>query len=232
MMKSMMKTLALVLALVMVVCCFAACGNDAKPADKDDMGTTVPGATEPTNEPEATDPEPSVPVDDGKKEYKITVTDANGNPLEGVMVQICKEGSTCFTPTRTNDKGVATWRLDEAGDYYGTVSSVEEGMPKEYFGDGDEVTLVYQTQQDTKKEYKIVVTDAEGNPVSGVLVQVCKEGSTCFVPTRTNEQGEATWKLDQASDYYGTVSSIEEGMPKEYFGDGFQVTLVYIPSVG
>ena len=230
-MNKMMKILALVLALAMMTCFLAACGKDNQTDDNkaNDKGSV----TEPnTTEPQGTEPdgsEPSTTPDDGKKEYKITVTDSNGNPMSGVLVQICKEGSTCFTPTRTNDQGVATWRLDEGADYYGTVSSSEPGMPKEYFVDKTEVTLVYEIE--TKKEYKIVVKDSDGNPVSGVLVQVCKEGSTCFTPTRTNDDGFAVWKLDAASDYYGTVSSLEEGMPKEFFGDAFEVVLVYNPPV-
>lgn len=144
-MNKMMKILALVLALAMMTCFLAACGKDNQ---TDDNNANDKGAvTEPnTTEPQGTEPEgsePSTTPDDGKKEYKITVTDSNGNPMSGVLVQICKEGSTCFTPTRTNDDGFAVWKLDAASDYYGTVSSLEEGMPKEFFGDAFEVVLVY-----------------------------------------------------------------------------------------
>jgi hypothetical protein len=235
----MMKILALVLALVMMTSCLAACGKDTDTSKNSGSANetkgTEPQGTEPQGtEPQGTEPEgtePTTPPDDGKKEYKVFVTDAAGNPLTGVTVQICKDGSTCFNPIKTNEQGVAVWLLDDADDYYGTVSSVEEGMPKVYFGDDYEVTLVYGAEKDSKKEYKIIVTDSEGNPLSGILVQICKEGSTCFIPTRTNDQGFATWKLDEAADYYGTVSSIEEGMPKEYFGDKFEVSLVYNPPV-
>ena len=143
-MKNLMKILCLVLALAMMVCCLAACGQDAETNDPDP--TTAP--TTPS-EPAPTDPAPTDPVDD-KKEYKVCVVDSEGNPVAGVLVQVCKEGSTCFTPTRTNEQGFATWKLVEAADYYGTISSTEEGMPKEYFGSNFEVTLVYD-----------VVTDAE-----------------------------------------------------------------------
>ena len=137
-MKTMMKIMALVLAIVMVAGCLAACGSDqTKPTEPE--ATTKP--TTPT-EPAPTDPAPTDPVDT-KKEYKVIVVDAEGNPVEGVLVQVCKEGSTCFTPSRTNADGFAVWELDEAADYYGTVSSTEEGMPKETFGDKFEVTLVY-----------------------------------------------------------------------------------------
>ena len=136
-MKTMMKILCLVLAVVMGAGCLAACGQDEPKATEPDTTTAPSNPTDPT------EPDPTDPPADNKKEYKITVTDSEGNPVSGVLVQICKEGSTCFTPARTNEQGVATWKLDEATDYYGTVSSLEEGMPKETFGDKFEVTLVY-----------------------------------------------------------------------------------------
>ena len=138
-MKTMRRILSLILALVMVAGCLAACGNDGeKPTEPE--ATAAP--TNPTNPTDPTDPtDPTEP--DTKKEYKVKVVDDQGNPVSGVLVQICKEGSTCFTPSRTNDEGFATWSLEEAGDYYGTVSSLEEGMPKENFSEGFEVTLVY-----------------------------------------------------------------------------------------
>ena len=136
-MKTMMKILCLVLAMIMVAGCMAACTKDEPKATEPETTTAPSNPTDPT-EPDPTDP----PVDT-KKEYKVIVTDSEGNPVSDVLVQICKEGSTCFTPARTNDDGFATWKLDEAADYYGTVSSAEEGMPKEYFGDKFEVTLVY-----------------------------------------------------------------------------------------
>lgn len=238
-MKTMMKILALVLALMMVTCCFAACGKDGQ-TDKGSDPSNATKATEPQDtKPQGTEPQPSdpqvtdptTPPGDGKKEYKVYVKDTAGNPLAGVLVQICKEGSTCFTPTRTNEQGFASWTLDDAEDYYGTISSMDEEMPKEYFGDQYEVTLVYSAAQNSKKEYKVTVKDSDGNPVAGVLVQVCKEGSTCYTPAVTNDDGYAVWQLDQADDYYGTVSSLEEGMPKQNFEDGFEVVLIYNPPV-
>lgn len=219
-MKTMMKILCLVLALIMVAGCLAACGEDAPKATEPDT-TTAPSKPTDPSEPAPTDP----PVDDGKKEYKIKATNPDGNPVEGALLQICKEGATCYTPTRTNDQGVATWRLDEAADYYGTFSSSVPGMPKENFGADFEVTIVLDS-------YKIKVVDTNGDPVVGLKVCVGKEGcSEYFTPVVTNDQGEAVFMLPIFADFYGTVSSTEEGMPKENFGDKFEVTLVYNPPV-
>lgn len=218
-MKTMMKILCLILAMVMVAGCLAACAQD-EPKTTDPETTTAP-----SNPTDPTKPDPTDPVDDGKKEFKVMTTDPDGNSVSGVLVQICKEGSTCFTPARTNDEGYAVWSLEEAVDYYGTFSSTVEGMPKVYFGTDFEVTIVV-------KAYKIKVVDANGDPVVGLQVQVGKEGcDTFFTPTKTNDQGEAVWMLPILDDFYGTVSSNEEGMPKETFGDKFEVTLVYNPPV-
>ena len=136
-MKTMMKILCVVLAMIMMAGCMAACTKDEPKATEPETTTA------PSNPADPTEPDPTDPPVDTKKEYKVIVIDSEGNPVSGVLVQICKEGSTCFTPSRTNDDGFATWKLDEAADYYGTVSSTEEGMPKEYFSDKFEVTLVY-----------------------------------------------------------------------------------------
>ena len=137
-MKKTTKIIALLLCAVMMLGIFAGCQTQ----DPTTTGSK-PQATNPSNPTDPSEPDPTDPPADPKKEYKITVIDSEGNPVSGVLVQICKEGSTCFTPTRTNDQGVATWSLNSAADYYGTVSSTEEGMPKEYFGEDFEVTLVY-----------------------------------------------------------------------------------------
>lgn len=128
----MMKLLAALMAMLLIAGCLAACDSAS------DSETTQPSSTAPTN---PSEPEPSQPVDDGKSEYKILLKDSQGNPVTGVMVQICKEGSTCFTPVKTDADGVAVYKLEAAADYYGTVS--KDQTIKEYFSDGFEVTLVY-----------------------------------------------------------------------------------------
>lgn len=41
--------------------------------------------------------------------YKFTVKDANGNPIEGIQVQLCKGSDFCLTPVSTDANGVATF---------------------------------------------------------------------------------------------------------------------------
>lgn len=143
-MKTMMKLMALVMAMLLVVGCFAACTQDNGNGTTTEPSTAPTVPTKPT---EPSDPGDTNPPDDGKKEYKVYVKTEDGTAVSGVWVQICKDGSTCFAPTATDDSGCAVWRLDEAGDYYGTVSALGDNLPKEYFGDGFEVTLIYNPSE-------------------------------------------------------------------------------------
>lgn len=137
-MKTMMKLLALVLTMMMVLC-LVACGNDANPGDTETTGSgETTGPEDTTGDTSETDP-----PDDGKKAYTIVLKDSNGDPVVGVFVNICKEGASCFVPTATDENGAATWRLEEASDYYGSVTSDTEGVTKTYFNSNFEVTIVY-----------------------------------------------------------------------------------------
>ena len=59
-----------------------------------------------------------------------------------------------------------------------------------------------------KVEYKVVVKDSEGNPVSGVRVVVCKD-ETCFNPVVTDANGVAVFMLDESNGYKGKVSKAD-----------------------
>ena len=134
-MKKMMKLLALIMAMMMVLS-LGACSTGGTD------GTTEPSGTEPTVD--TTEPTGTEPTDDGKVEYTIYVEDLKGEPVSGVMVQVCKEGSTCFTPVKTGEDGRAVFRLESATDYYGTVS--KDQTIKEYFEGEFQVTLIYDPQ--------------------------------------------------------------------------------------
>lgn len=132
-MNKMMKLLALVMALVMILC-LAACTED-KPDN------TEPSSSESTTVPTTKPTEPSTePTDNGKKTYTITLKDAQGNPLSGVMVQICLE--SCI-PGMTDANGVATFELVEESGYSAGVSADYDNT-KVYYEDGQyDVTIVW-----------------------------------------------------------------------------------------
>lgn len=83
---------------------------------------------------------------------------------------------------------------------------------------------------DGKTEYKIILVDAEGNPVPSLWVQICKEGDACM-PVQADENGVAMMRLEPATDYYGSIPGAGGVIiDKAYFNDGFEVTLIYNPS--
>lgn len=136
--KKFFLILALVLAMVLCLCaCTTGSGDNTE-------GTTEPSTT--TKPSESTEPS-TEPTDDGKVVYTVIVKDSEGNPVVGEYVQICKEGANCFFPVATDENGAATWRLEEATDYYGSVTSDVEGASKVYFQDKFEVTLVWDAAE-------------------------------------------------------------------------------------
>lgn len=119
-MKNLKKllTLTMILCLILGLC---ACGNNA-------AGETTGSTQEPSTDGQNI---PNVSVDDGKAAYTVKVIDENGDPLSGVMVQICKD--TCL-PGSTNDEGVATFNVLEEDGY--KVSFMV--MPAGYTADAEE----------------------------------------------------------------------------------------------
>lgn len=128
------KTLTGLLSVLCVLLCalvlLCACGGDNNPTDTGSTEVTTeasapvtdPSTNEETN-PE-TDPETVV---DGKVTYTIIVVDADGNPVEGVDVQMCDVDGVCLLPVKTDANGVATFEKDEAT-YYVTIAACPEGF--------------------------------------------------------------------------------------------------------
>jgi hypothetical protein len=104
---------------------------------------TTPAATTPADTTPAATTTADTTVDSGPTEYKVTVVEDGGAPVEGVMVQICF-GGLC-TPAKTNADGVAVFK--KVKDVY-TVKFLG-GVPAGYtceaeefaFGDSTELTI-------------------------------------------------------------------------------------------
>jgi len=130
-MNKMKILLALLLALTMLLC---ACGQkkDTPATTKapEQPGTTA--ATEQTTEPEQTQgatqdtaatTQAATETEAAGTVYTVKVVDENGNPIAGVMVQLCDEA--CW-PAQTNAEGIATWSLEEAN-YKASFMKVPDG---------------------------------------------------------------------------------------------------------
>lgn len=83
-----------------------------EPSEPEETKPTEPEGSEPT---EPDDSQPTEPTEPAGPAYSVTVTDYNGNPKTGVVVQILKDGAVAsMIPVDTN--GVAAADL-EAGNY-------------------------------------------------------------------------------------------------------------------
>ncbi len=74
-----------------------------------------------------------------------------------------------------------------------------------------------QTENDTAVENKgftVTVVDENGNAVSGVMVQLCKDAC---VPAKTDDNGKATFSIEVTNGYKLSVMSCPEGY--EYKGE-------------
>lgn len=108
--KTFSKLLLILLAACMALS-LCACGDTSAGDTQPPTGTEEPTPT-------------GKPVDDGKVTYTVTVTDENGDPVVGAVVQLC-EGSTC-KPAATDADGKAMYRTAEA-DYKVSVTQAPEG---------------------------------------------------------------------------------------------------------
>lgn len=79
--------------------------------------------------------------------------------------------------------------------------------------------------------YTVTVVDEGGNPISGAMVQIC-QGENCM-PSITDEDGKATYSVDEEAAYEAKLMSMPDGY--EYtteetvfaFADGsYEITIV------
>ena len=130
----MLKLLSVCLLAVCLLTTLCACGGE--PADPVDSSvpTTTTTTTTMTTAAQATS-------------YTVIVKDADGNPISGAMVQLCKE--TCI-PTMTNANGVANWSM-KVDEYKVSFAIVPTGYAVEeayYFEDGaTEMTITLQAAE-------------------------------------------------------------------------------------
>lgn len=143
-----MRTLRLLTAVILGVILalsLVACGGESEESSQttsDSVSTAVSDvsvteSSEPVSEEEA-------------KTFTVTVVDGDGNPVSGVMVQICLEA--CI-PAVTNADGVAVFNAEIVDGHKLSVSSCPEGYS--YEGEAE----IYLESGAT--EYTLELTKAE-----------------------------------------------------------------------
>ncbi len=90
----MKKWMCVTIAVLCMALCLCACNDPAEPQGDTDATTTV--ATTTTTQPQAAT-------------FEVKVVDGNGAPVQGVMIQICKD--ICI-PKVTDADGVALFDLE------------------------------------------------------------------------------------------------------------------------
>lgn len=133
----MKKLLALIIALGMILSLCACGDNETK---TDDTDTKVQSSQTENSSKEETTPK-----------FQVTVTDADGNAVKGVMVQICKEACV---PAATDENGVAIFNVEITDGYKLSVMSCPEGY--EYTGEAE----IYLEDGDTEYTLEISKKDA------------------------------------------------------------------------
>lgn len=108
-----MKRLLALFTAVLLLLSLAACGEGANTAVNTDPEIT-------TSANETTLPA----VTESAASFEVKVTDASGNPIKGVMLQVCKD--TCM-PAATNENGIASFNIEVTAEHKLSVLSCPEG---------------------------------------------------------------------------------------------------------
>lgn len=111
-MNNLKKLAALLLVLCMAIA-LCACGGDSEPTNDGDTVATTTTAEETTTT--------TAPV---AAAFKVTVVDPTGAPVEGVMLQVCKD--SCI-PAKTDADGVATFNVEVSDEHKLSVLSCPAG---------------------------------------------------------------------------------------------------------
>ena len=203
-MKNIKKISVLLLAISLVmllVLAFSACDSGD---NGDNGGSNVPPVSTDTT-------------------YTIKVVDKNGEGIEGVNLQLCHDGG-CVMPKNTDGNGYVVYTISSGAK--GTkvqINSVPNDkliLPSDYiyFEDG-KTSITITLEEDTSVKYIIKVLDHNGNPISGVNLQLCHDGG-CIMPKNTNENGEAIYTVQSAlAGPKVQLNSVPQGFPmsNDYF---------------
>ena len=142
-----LKRLIAVMMVLTIALCFAACGE----APATNGPTNAPATTAPTTAPTTVPPTTNGPELD-EPDYVVYVVDQDGNPVAGVMVQLCDEGA-CYAPVTTDDNGVAEFFMEK---------DIVGAMTKVMMAAGYEFSTEYTMFAEGENTVTLTVTKTEG----------------------------------------------------------------------
>lgn len=131
-------------------------------------------------------------------DYSVTLKDIFGNPIEGISLKFTYDGKETGVVV-TDANGVATKKIDTYSKV--SVEFVDDLRSKGY---GDLTKNQKNLNGDTEKTLVLptiavlTVVDTEGNPIEGVMVQICH--NVCLNPQNTDAEGKV----------YAAISSTEK----------------------
>lgn len=158
--------------------------------------------------------------------YNVTVTDAAGNKLPGIQVQLCTLDGTCYLPVTTNANGVATL-TGPAATYHIQIyktqwDSIVAEYPEATYEDITttegvyDYTLVVNYGEGRWLSYTYTIVDEDGNPVQGAILSV-----TLMAYDETGESGDYV-PYYATSNANGIATLILTGETQESV-DGYEV---------
>ena len=113
----------IMIALALILCLsFVACNEEPAETTAGENNTTEAPAVSDEPTAEATEEGTEAPAFDG---YKVTVTDKDGNPIEGVQIQMC-DSKGCRMPKATGADGVVTFTFDPS-DFHVLIAAAVDG---------------------------------------------------------------------------------------------------------
>ncbi|MBQ8302096.1 MAG: Ig-like domain-containing protein [Clostridia bacterium] len=140
--------------------------------------------------------------------YTVTVVDQDGNPIPGAKVAFAANGGTAI-PFPTNAEGKATYKSDK------TVTATVTEIPVGYEYDKLNVAQTLSSETLTVTITKLAplvikVVDKDGNPISGVTVQMCDSAGSCRIPITTGEDGTASYNYEEG-DFHAQLTVVPDG---------------------
>jgi protocatechuate 3,4-dioxygenase beta subunit len=184
----MKKILSLILVFAMMLCLVACKGNDNPPEGGGDQNK------------------------DEKTTYVVTVVDNEGNPIPGVSVIFCPKGGVEM-PWPTDAEGKASQKTSKE------MTAKLTELPVGYEFDKLGQTLQFDAEGKLTitltalAPFIIKVVDQDGNPVAGVVVQVCND-STCVPMGSTDANGEAK-RPSMNGSYAAKITELPDGYSVE-----------------